>query len=327
VTTAIGRRAYCGTCFHGWRIEGSDFGYAETSMCSLGTSQDRLDRQISFFRPFTPENADVLEIGCATGELAAAARKQLKIARYEAIELSPAGDRARGHLDRLFDRPLRQLLDTGLIHGRFDLVVMSHVLEHLSDPVAEINAIKLVLKPSGVVFIEVPNGAGNRRLPIDDNVAHLHFFCISSLCRLLCGSQFEVTALTSDIMLDARYADSLQLVAHQHRAPAWSRTQLSDHTALKGEDNIIVWGAGSLAAELLGNFFDRSRIAFFVDRDPAKQGKTCLGRPVLCPEAIGETSRTVLVNSIDFAPAIVADLSNLYPSCSHRIVLISNLFE
>ncbi|MGH7016538.1 MAG: methyltransferase domain-containing protein [Caulobacteraceae bacterium] len=282
--------------------------------------------QIAFFAPFASENASILEIGCATGELAATTRPAIAPARYHAIELSPAGDQARRHVDRLHTQPLVELMAQGAIgEASFDLVLMSHVLEHLEDPGAEIDAIKRVLRPGGALFLEVPNRSGNRRLPIDDNRSHLQFFSPASLCRMLADRGMETLAAATDARLDARYADSLRVVAGPFATPTWGATLLSDHPSLRGEDEIVVWGAGSLAMEMLANFFDPSRIAFFIDRDPAKLGEVCLGRPVRAPDALGASPRTVLVNSIDFGPAIAADIAALYPGAAHRLVFVGDL--
>lgn len=296
-------------------------------MCALGTSKERLLRQIRFFAPFAPAGAVILEIGCATGELAAATRETLDVARYEAIELSPAGKQARPHLDELYDQPLQRLLADGKVRSRFDLILMSHVIEHLEDPAAELRAMKQVLGAGGAIFLEVPNGAGNRRLPIDDNRAHLHFFSIASLTRMLANAGLDAVAAATDVPLDARYADSLQVIARPFRAPRRSHTLLSDHPAIAGDDNIVVWGAGSLAEELLANFFDPDRIAFFVDRDSVKQKGLCLGRPVRPPDCLGTTPRTVLINSIDFADSIISDITRSFPDVGHRLVRISDLLS
>jgi len=327
MSSATGERAYCLGCFHGWRTEKRPYAYEETTMCPLGTSRERLVGQIDFFSPFTSEAAEILEIGCATGELAALTRATLAPARYEAIELSPAGVQAERRVDRLHGKPLRQLIDEGSIEGSFDLVLMSHVLEHLDDPAAELGFIKQVMKPDAVLFLETPNRSGNRRLPIDDNRSHLHFFSATSLARLLATSGLEIIATATDARLDARYADSLRVIAKPFSTPKWRRALLSDHPALAGETEIVVWGAGSLAEEILANFFDVGRIAFFIDRDPAKQGGVCLGRPVRGPEALGALRRTVLVNSIDFGPAIAADIAGLYPGVDHKVIRIADLFE
>jgi 2-polyprenyl-3-methyl-5-hydroxy-6-metoxy-1,4-benzoquinol methylase len=325
VVSAVGERAYCRACFHGWRTQPPDYAYSSTAMCSLGTTPRRLETQIGFFAPFMPTNGSVLEIGCATGELAAAARASLPIQRYDAIELSPAGQTARARVDTLHTRPLRELLDNGGVGDRFDLVLMSHVLEHIEDPAAEIDAIRQVLKPDGALFLEVPNSSGNRRLPIDDNSSHLHFFSATSLTRLLANSGLETVAAATDVRLDARYADSLQVMARRFQIPRWSRTLLSDHPELADAKNLVVWGAGSLAEELLSNFFDPAKIDFFIDKNPAKLGGEVLGRPVRGPDALGRAPRTVLVNSIDFADAIVDDIGRLYPGVPHVLVRVGDL--
>jgi SAM-dependent methyltransferase len=327
MSTAVGERAYCKVCFHGWRVDHPGYAYSKTAMCALGTSEERLQRQIRFFAPFAPVGAAILEIGCATGELAAATRRTLDVARYEAIELSPAGRHARPNLDKLYDQPLRRLLGDGKIRSRFDVILMSHVIEHLEDPAAELMAMKRVLAAGGAIFLEVPNGAGNRRLPLDDNRAHLHFFSLASMTRMLAAAGLDAVAAATDVRLDARYGDSLQVIARPFHAPGWSRTLLSDHPAIAGERDIVVWGAGSLAEELLANFFDRDRIAFFIDRDSAKQQGLCLGRPVRPPECLGNAPRTVLINSIDFADSIIGDITQRFPDVGHRLVRISDLLS
>ena len=327
MTTAVGERAYCLSCFHGWRTQIDTYSYSATAMCSLGTSDERLMGQVHFFAPFCPPSARILEIGCATGELAAAVRKQLSPARYDAIELSPAGEQALPQLDRLHKEPLRDLISRNEIEGGFDLILMSHVLEHLADPAAELAAMLEVLAGNGAIFLEVPNKGGHRSLPIDDNRSHLHFFSTSSLCRLLSNFGVEAVAVETGARLDARYADSLRAVGRVFSLPEWSNSLLSNHPLFEGEDKIVVWGAGSLAAEMLANFFDMSAIEYFIDKDPGKQGQMVCGRPVRPAEALGTKPRTILINSIDFAPAILADIRRLYPDTPHKFVSMAELLD
>lgn len=327
LTSAVGERAYCQACFHGWRTSINHFSYAATAMCSLGTSDVRLKAQSDFVAPFCPADAKILEIGCATGELAATVRQNLKPARYDAIELSPAGQKAKPHLDRLHIAPLNDLIAADDIERDYDVILMSHVLEHLEDPAAELRAMKLVLRGRGTIFLEVPNMSGHRRLPIDDNRSHLHFFSASSLSRLLAREGFEVVATATDAWLDSRYADSLRVIAKPFAMPEWNPHILSNHPLIGVGEPIVVWGAGSLTDEILANFFDTMRIDFFIDRDSKKHGTTCLGRPVRGPDALGTEARTVLINSIDFAAAITADLKAMYPDANHHIIPIADLLS
>jgi 2-polyprenyl-3-methyl-5-hydroxy-6-metoxy-1,4-benzoquinol methylase len=325
LTAAVGERLYCQVCFHGWRPEVPVYSYSTMAMCSLGTSQERLETQIRFFAPYVPCGGDILEIGCATGELAAATQTLLNVGRYDGIELSPAGETARRRISQLYTEPLRTLQDKGAIAGRYDLILMSHVLEHIADVRGEVAAMKRQLKPGGAIFLKVPNGAGHRRLPIDDNKSHLHFFSVVSLARLLATEGLETISAATDVRLDARYADSLQVITRPFALPHWKAGFLSDHPLLAGKDQIVVWGAGSIADEVLANFFDPARIDFFIDKNPEKQGATLLGRPVKGPQALGDAPRTILLNSIDFSPAIARDITVMHPGVAHVLIPIGDL--
>jgi 2-polyprenyl-3-methyl-5-hydroxy-6-metoxy-1,4-benzoquinol methylase len=91
--------------------------------------------------------------------------------------------------------------------GAFDLVHLSHVLEHLVDPVAALVRIRGLLSPSGVMVIEVPNELENlfvraRRLvgrvtPYPVTSTHLSFFTPATLQRALQRAGFRVLRLTT----------------------------------------------------------------------------------------------------------------------------------
>jgi SAM-dependent methyltransferase len=86
---------------------------------------------------------------------------------------------------------------------RFDLVTMIHVLEHLRDPVGELEHVRSLLAPSGSLLVEVPNaedallslfGGFYRPLCPGD---HVSFFDKPSLERVLRCAGFEPRTLFS----------------------------------------------------------------------------------------------------------------------------------
>ena len=328
VPAATGSHAYCTTCFHGFRPAKPDYSYQSNMMCGLGTSEGRLESQCRFITPHIPAGGQVLEIGCATGELSQAVQARAQVGRYEAIELSKAGEVARGWINPLYNEPLRHLLADGVVgDDRYDMIIMSHVLEHIDEISAEVAAMARVLKPDGAMFIEVPHGAGNRALPVDDNISHLHFFSLTSLPRLLARHGLNIVDVETGARLDARYADSLRVIARPFAPPRIAALNLAEHPAL-ASGALVVWGAGSLASELLANFLPAQSIDYFIDRDPTKHGTTLMGRPVRAPDALNDGGdRVVLINSIDFAPAIAEDIDAMFPGHRHALVRIGDVID
>jgi SAM-dependent methyltransferase len=210
----------------------------------------------------------------------------------------------------------------------YDLVLSSHCLEHLDDPYAMVDAMKQAMKPDGLLFIETPNRSGHARLPFDDNRSHIHFFNAASLTRLMARHGLETLAVESGARLDARYSDSLRLVARRHRPPQPDTTLLTRHPALTGVDKLVVWGAGRMVEELLAHYFDPAHIAFFIDKDEAKQGGWKLGAPVRAPEALAEGDKwTVLINSLEMEQAIRSEIDLRYSAQIARVVSIAELLD
>jgi SAM-dependent methyltransferase len=82
---------------------------------------------------------------------------------------------------------------------RFDLIVMSHVFEHLLDPGRILNLIRTSLAPSGVLYIEIPNIPVESLLRYPDHMwvpradnPHITFFSMRTLRKLLESAGFEL---------------------------------------------------------------------------------------------------------------------------------------
>ena len=70
---------------------------------------------------------------------------------------------------------------------KFDLIIMRHVLEHFSDPVAALQKIGSTLSDNGILYIAVPN-CMNPVTPLLTNwfrVVHTYYFNIKTLKRIL----------------------------------------------------------------------------------------------------------------------------------------------
>ena len=124
----------------------------------------------------------VLDLGCGVGALVARLQSEGADAiGYDsdpaAIEVGKNRWKANVHL--------AALNDTSASHGQFDLLCMSHVVEHLPKVRQALTEILRLLGPGGFVFLEVPNCFAEMFSRNVSTEAHINFFTRGSLCLLL----------------------------------------------------------------------------------------------------------------------------------------------
>jgi SAM-dependent methyltransferase len=74
----------------------------------------------------------------------------------------------------------------------FDVVIMSHVLEHVAEPLQLVSLVGDHHSPGGILFVEVPLQLWRRVPPYRDPVTHINFFAPDSLRYLLTRSGYQV---------------------------------------------------------------------------------------------------------------------------------------
>ena len=135
----------------------------------------------------------VLDVGCGLGWLLSALRDDWQ---KFGIELSAfAGGRARDN-GEIFHGPL---LDCPFPVGSFDLVVMHHVIEHMTDPEANVRKAWELLKPGGKLVLGTPDfdsGCARRfgrRFRLLNDPTHVSLFSNDSMHRFLRDHGFFIT--------------------------------------------------------------------------------------------------------------------------------------
>jgi SAM-dependent methyltransferase len=130
---------------------GEELGYAGDE----GRRRYEARRRLAFVRRHARAGA-LLEIGCAGGYFLATARA----AGFAVVGVEPGPGMAESARVRFgLDVRTAFLEDADLPAGAFDVACLWHVLEHLAAPGEALDRVRGLLRPGGMVAIEVPNAA------------------------------------------------------------------------------------------------------------------------------------------------------------------------
>lgn len=133
----------------------------------------------------------VLDVGCAFG----ATLKLLELAGCSVTGVEPARDQVEVGRAQLGLNIFHDAFETVEFEGRtFDLLIPSHVLEHISSPSRFLTKARSLVAETGWMYLEVPNLLS---VPLPTVVAgksfdHEHYFCYSTLDYLLCKTGWKI---------------------------------------------------------------------------------------------------------------------------------------
>lgn len=167
--------------------------YYNLKKIPFGISGDR--RNMTF--PLLTDLADkkILEVGCATGYMGEKLRKQGNY--VVGLDISKKDiQKAKKVLDQAFVVDLESE-KLPKLNFKFDLILLTEVIEHLFEPELVIKKLVTVLKPEGQILISTPNFlhlynrckmlCGNFEY-IEETVinkSHIHFFTYSTLKKTI----------------------------------------------------------------------------------------------------------------------------------------------
>ncbi len=154
---------------------------------------------------------DVLEIGCGAGATLAELRRRHAGCRTTGLELRPdAAARAREVAHEVVEADVLQWSPPDW-SGRFDLIVLSHVLEHFEQPEAVLQRALSWLRPGGHLLVALPNirhisvtvplllrGEFNYTPSGILDQTHLRFYTRKSAVRMLEGQGLRVLKLAPE---------------------------------------------------------------------------------------------------------------------------------
>jgi ubiquinone/menaquinone biosynthesis C-methylase UbiE len=214
----------CRDCGHIWQnprlnSAGLDFYYRDfysgfdqyRTEYAFKNSMDHYVARLKAVTSCHPRPRSWLDVGMGLGHFCNVARSFHPETRFEGLDLSDkvADVEKWGWVDKGYQGLFPE--HAARLAGRYDVVSMSHYLEHTVDPKLEIAAASRVLMPGGFLMIEVPNPhsrisrfMGALAMPWFQP-QHLNFLGRSNFERILGEHNFKVVQwddVTSDIPVD-----------------------------------------------------------------------------------------------------------------------------
>lgn len=200
----------------------------------------------------------------------------------------------------------------------YDAVILSGVLEHVREVETFLNSLSSVMRPHGVLYLEVPNVLGFAEYfttPFQEfSAEHVNFFSVASLRRVLLRSGFTLTLFEWGSVLQTPTQRASNLVALAYKddqgedrraVEAYIDTSLREsaplvaaiRTLAASQEQVAVWGCGTL----LRNWwveFAKCNIAALTDRNTAYHGKRIGNVPIIPPHEAVALGLPIIVASV-----------------------------
>lgn len=282
--------------------------YSRHAPTSLSDGQVRWQELVAaWLLDRAPAGGRVLEIGCHDGHLLSLlAAAGLAV---EGVEPSPfaVAARRRGLAVR------QEFFHADVFAaGSFDLVVLRHVLEHVPEPAAMVADAARLLRPGGLLYVEVPNSLVSleQRIYPEFHVDHLSYFTPASLRFLVersgagrivrlesawayinfpflcCLAAIDRPTAPADGTELHDFAIGRTLSGFGDRFPAY----LANVRSLPARGRLGVWGAGVMGTQFAIDGGWSEQAAWVVDPNPVNEGLrlSVTGHRVHAPATLDE---------------------------------------
>jgi SAM-dependent methyltransferase len=289
-----------------------------------GTPWDaaRLDDTAANLAELAPLDVRVLDIGCANGGLLRA----LQDAGFSALAgVDPSVSCVRTTKALGIDAEVGGLFELPPSIGKFGVVILSHVLEHVADAGGAIEGIAGLLEPDGLIYIEVPDATRYADFIVapfqDFNIEHINHFSQQALVNLMGRHGFAPShEVTKEIESSPGTPYPALYALFRRGAPppfepdpalcqrlkeyiGASRRMMGgmdDELAelVERSPELVVWGTGQLTMKLLADTaLARANIVAFVDSNPINHGQSLLGVPIVGPDELPAADIPIVIAS------------------------------
>ena len=137
----------------------------------------------------------ILDVGCGGGTLLYTLSQIIETVELFGIERNLAY--AELAQRRSQATVINEEFKPGLFGQKFNLIVLTKVLEHVPSPKNFLQALVQDLLPNGMLFVEVPDTMDFKKLPSSHQsffIPHIYYFSQNTLSALICGLECNIVA-------------------------------------------------------------------------------------------------------------------------------------
>ena len=313
--------------------------YTEMSKYEMGYDNIDLEKYMSQAKIISAimedKNAPVIDVGAGNGGLLMAL-KELGYRNLTAL------DPSEKCVENIKKKGIKAEIGSVFQHkvkDKFDLVILSHVMEHLVEVDKAMSALISMAGDRGVIYIEVPDASmyvENYVVPFYFfDTEHINHFEEVSLINLglshglqvfnLGKNKIKVSEKTKYPVIHIAYKcmgnstdwkkySSDRILNYVSLSKKEKASNLIIDELIKKNEEIVIWGAGNFTMRLLDNSnLSRCNIIGFIDKDPKKQGMKILNKTVYDTKFVKNLSSitTIVVCSAVFSEQILGELKKM----------------
>ena len=284
--------------------------YEFTDSNSLSQRVNRYQRIFAFIHDYIkkdqPELSYILDIGCSTGYLLSL----FKTNRYKVLGVDPSPKCKNIAINEYGVNVITGTLDTISIQNeKYDVIILSHVLEHIVDLSSFILKLKSILSPKGIIYVEVPD-VQNINLPFGYfSFEHVNYFSKISLTNLMAkyglspevfgrscnkneGENFPFAIYgifkndaESKLLINNDYELTMESIEKYKKIESDNKFSEKFESIFTNYNKVAIFGGGTHTSRILSLLKDEhfDKIVAIFDNDPKKNNTSINGINVYSP--------------------------------------------
>ena len=283
-------------------IDPSEF-YTNYANPSSVKPEPHLDKLVNSLESDLPRDAKIIDIGCNDGKFLSRLRDR-GFKNLSGLEPTKnMSEAAIGAGFRVFNSYLDKKNSEGIINetGKFDCVVLRQVLEHIENLSDFGSALRNLLKPNGLLVVEVPDSeawfTGNDYGLWEEHLSHFDSRSLQFYLRLHGFSMFKsyksvfagvcLTVFANSTESSFISTESNDKTVESFRMWALSFASFKRNVNAEIQNcidkggNVALYGVGARATSFLNFTEITQKLSFAMDDSTAKQGRYLPGTSVL----------------------------------------------